>query len=125
MALITDWNDKLCDHFLLVNRVGILQRLTTVEAPISDGATRRLPKTSMLLQVVVVAKTFITDTTSFGAGGLWKPYSLGEDQPLCQQPFTCLLGYSNCGGIVQDADLTSVRAFFVRSVFQCASLGSV
>ena len=30
--------------------------------------------------VTVVAKAFDQDTTSHGAGGLWKPYSLGGQQ---------------------------------------------
>ena len=32
------------------------------------------------VDVTVVAKAFDQDTTSNGAGGLWKPYSLGGQQ---------------------------------------------
>ena len=32
------------------------------------------------VDVTVVAKAFDQDTTSHGAGGLWKPYSLGGQQ---------------------------------------------
>lgn len=36
-----------------------------------------LTSSTCVAQVKIIAKDFYDDTTSFGAGGLWKPYSLG------------------------------------------------